>query len=112
MNPKRKFAPEFKRQIIEEVQGGLMSLAEALKKYDINSSRYYYWKAQYDRGLFNNDPTPEGALLNKVAELERKIGQQAMEIDLLKKVREAQAKRISALPSNLVIMGPCKRGAK
>lgn len=112
MNPKRRFEPEFKRQVIEEVQGGLMPLSEALKKYEINSSRYYYWKAQHERGMFNNTPTPEGALLNKIAELERKIGQQTMEIDLLKKVREAQAKRISVLPSSLVITGPYKRGAK
>lgn len=112
MNPRRKFSRELKRQVVEEVQNGLMTVAEALRKYEINSSRYYYWKAQYDRGMFDNEPTPEGALLNKIAELERKVGQQAMEIDLLKKLREVQARKVSALPSSLVIVGPSKRGAQ
>src|SRR5262245_24287217 len=56
MNPRRKFTHEFKRQVIEEVQSGMTTLAEALRKYEINSSGYYYWKSQYDRGLFNNKP--------------------------------------------------------
>jgi len=112
MNPRRKFTQEFKHNVIEEVQSGMIVLAEALRKYEINSSRYYYWKAQYDRGMFNNEPTAEGVQLNRIAELERKVGQQAMEIDLLKKVREAQFRRISAMPSNIVITGPSKRGAR
>ena len=112
MNPRRKFTHELKRQIIEEVQSGVLTKAEVLRKYEINSGRYYHWKAQYDRGLFNNEPTPEGALLNRIAELERKVGQQAMEIDLLKKLREAQARRASEMPFKAVITGPFKRGAK
>ena len=112
MKTRRKFTNEVKRQVVEEVQSGSVSLGEALKRYEINSSRYYYWKAQYDRGMFNNEPTAEGALLNKIAELERKVGQQAMEIDLLKKLKEAQARRIGVMPSVAVITGASKRGAK
>lgn len=112
MKPRRKFPIELKRQVVEEVRGGLISLAEILRKYEIVSSVYYRWEAQYERGKLNNEPTREGDFLNRIAELERKIGQQAMEIDLLKKLRELQQKKISVLPSNVVVTGPSKRGAK
>ena len=88
MKTRRKFTNDIKRQVIEELSSRSVSIGEALRRYEINSSRYYYWKAQYDRGMFNNEPTAEGALLNKIAELERKVGQQAMEIDLLKNSRK------------------------
>lgn len=112
MKPRRKFPTELKRQVVEEVRNGLISLAEILRKYEIVSSVYYRWEAQYERGKFDNEPTHEGELLNRIAELERKVGQQSMEIDLLKKIRALQQKKISVLPSNVVVAGPSKRGAK
>lgn len=112
MRQKRTYTKEYKRQIIEEVQSGSIVLAEALRKYELNSSTYYNWVQQYDRGRLDNTPSPQGALLNKVAELERKVGQLTMENDLLKKLRELQRQARNANSSGGIISGPRVGGAK
>ena len=112
MKARRRLSKEFKRQVVEEVQSGQESLAGILRRYEISSSSYYKWVEQYERGKFDNEPTQEGALHNKIAELERKVGQQAMEIDLLKKLRAIQQERINVERSNRVIAGPFKGGSK
>lgn len=63
MKARRKFSSEFKRQVIEEVQSDLISLSEALRKYEINSSVYDKWFDKYQHGQFNvtigkDQPTP------------------------------------------------------
>ena len=112
MKKRRKFSNEFKKQVIEEVQSGLISQAEALRKYGINSSVYSKWYDKYQLGQLNNTPSREGEYRNRIAELERKIGQQVMEIDLLKKLKEIQDERIKEKQSKTVITGPLKGGAK
>ena len=109
---RRRFTKEFKRQAVEEVRSGLITPAEAFRKFEINSSTFYNWQRAYERGRFDNEPTPEGALLNKIAELERKVGQQAMEIDLLKKLKQARLKREREERSVILPLVPFKRGAK
>ena len=98
--------------MVEEVRSGLIEPAEAFRKFEINSSTFYHWQAQYERGRFNNEPTSEGAFLNRIAELERKVGRQAMEIDLLKKLREINLRRQKESPSITILMAPSKGGAK
>lgn len=109
---RRRFTREHKRQVVEEVRSGLITAAEAFRKYEINSSTFYNWQAAYERGRFDNEPTAEGALLNKIAELERKVGQQAMEIDLLKKLRETRLKKEREERSVPTLVVPSRGGAK
>ena len=109
---RRRFTKEFKKQVIEEVRSGLLSSAEAFRKYEINSSTFHHWKIQYERGRFDNEPTERGAFLNKIAELERKVGQQTMEIDLLKKLREIRLQKEREARLTPVPTVPSKGGAK
>lgn len=109
---RRRFTKEFKRQAVEEVRSGLITAAEAFRKYEINSSTFYHWQAAYERGRFDNEPTHEGAFLNRIAELERKVGQQAMEIDLLKKLRQIHLEKQREARSAPVLLVPSKGGAK
>lgn len=99
MRKRRNFGIEFKRKVAEEIRSEMLSPAQAIRQYELSSNLVYYWLDQYDHGKLNNEPTPQGALENKIAELERKIGRQAMEIDLLKKAREYYHKRVSETPS-------------
>lgn len=112
MKQRRRFTKEFKRQVVEEVRTGLISPSEAFRRYEINSSTLYQWQTQYERGAFNNEPTREGALLNRIAELERKVGQQAMENDLLKKLREIGLREERERRFVPLLVGPSKGGAK
>jgi len=110
--PRRRFTKEFKKQVVEEVRGGLITAAEAFRRYEINSSTFYHWQAAYERGRFDNEPTEKGAYLNRIAELERKVGQQTMEIDLLKKLREIRLQKEREGRSSPVLLVPSKGGAK
>ena len=45
----------------------------------------YHWKKQYSRGKFNNEPTEEGALKDRIEKLERLVGKLTLENEFLKK---------------------------
>ena len=95
MRSHRKFGFEFKRRVVEEVRGGVVTMAQAIRQYELSSNLIYRWMDQYEHGKLENKPTEHGALENKIAELERKVGQQAMEIELLKKARDRYLEKLS-----------------
>lgn len=109
---KRRFNLEFKRKVVEEVKSGLLTKAQAARQYELGENLIYRWMNDYDHGRFNNGPTVEGALENKIAELERKVGQQAMEIDLLKKARAYYQHELNAKSSRIIPQVPSNGGAK
>jgi len=76
---------EFKRQVVEELLSGESRLAQLCRRYNISSSVLYHWKRQYSRGKFNNEPTEEAALKDRVEKLERLVGRLTLENEFLKK---------------------------
>ncbi len=85
MTNQRTFSLEFKRQVIEELLSGENGPAQLCRRYNITSSLLYHWKKQYSRGKFNNEPSEEGALRNRIEKLERLVGKLTLENDVLKK---------------------------
>lgn len=84
---RRKFTAEFRSQVVLEVLSGKLSVAQAASKYKIKDSAIYQWKAQALERLpllFEMKP-PEQEGAEKIAELERMIGQLTIENDALKK---------------------------
>ena len=83
---RRQFTKEFKLQVVHEVQAG-KSLAQASREYQVHSNTIIDWRKnleKYAERAFQGNGrsyTDEA----KIAELERMVGQQAMEIALLKK---------------------------
>jgi transposase-like protein len=61
---------------------GESGLAHFCRRYNITSSLFYHCKKQYSRGIFNNEPTAEGALRDRVEKLERLEGRLRMENEL------------------------------
>ena len=71
----------------------------------------YHWKRQYSRGKFDNEPTEEGDLQNRIEKLERLMGNLTLDNEFLKKGLQhsiSQSRRsdksseyrdVSALPS-------------
>jgi transposase len=88
MNPRRRFTVEVKRQVVERLLSGTVSAAQVCREYEISSSLLYHWRRQYSRGRFGNEATAQGALENRVRELERLVGELTFENRLLKKVAE------------------------
>ena len=85
MRNQRNFSVEFKRQVVEEVMSEESRPAQICRRYNISSSLLYHWKRQYSRGKFNNEPTEEAALKDRVEKLERLVGKLTLENEFLKK---------------------------
>jgi len=85
MRNQRSFSVEFKRQVIQEFLSEESRPAQLCRRYNISSSLLYHWKRQYSRGKFNNEPTEEAALKDRVEKLERLVGKLTLENEFLKK---------------------------
>ncbi len=59
--------------------------AQLCRRYNITTSLLYHWKKQYSRGKFNNEPTEEGALKDRIERLERLVGKLTLENEFLKR---------------------------
>jgi len=85
MRNQRSFSLEFKREVIQELLSGESRPAQLCRRHNISSSLLYHWKKQYSRGKFNNEPTQEAALKDRVEKLERLVGRLTLENEFLKK---------------------------
>ena len=85
MSNQRSFSLEFKRQLVEELMSGESRPAQICRCHNISPSLLYHWKRQYSRGKFNNEPTEEGALKDRIEKLERLVGKLTLENEFLKK---------------------------
>jgi len=81
----RTFSQEFKRQVVEELLSGESRPAQLCRRHNISTSLLYHWKKQYSRGKFNNEPTAEAALQDRIEKLERLVGKLTLENEFLKK---------------------------
>ena len=89
MGTRRKFTPEFKARIVLEMLTEQKSAAQASREYGIKDSVLSRWKQEFIErspmlfeaaGLGNDDREQQ------IAELERMVGRQAMELEMAKKV--------------------------
>ena len=85
MRNQRNFSLEFKRGVVEELLSGESSPAQLCRRYNISSSLLYHWKRQYSRGRFDNEPTEEAALKDRIEKLERLVGRLTLENEFLKR---------------------------
>jgi len=85
MRNQRSFSLEFKRQVVEELLSGQSRPAQICRRYNIYSSVLYHWKKQYSRGKFNNEPTEEAALKDRIEKLEGPVGRLTLESEFLKR---------------------------
>ena len=85
MRNQRSFSLEFNRQVVEELLSGESRPAQLSRRHNITSSLLYHWNKQYARGKFNNEPTAEAALQDRIEKLERLVGRLTLENEFLKK---------------------------
>lgn len=85
MRNQRIFSQEFKRQVVEELLSGESYPAQLCRRHNISASLLYHWKKQYSRGKYNNEPTAEAALKDRIEKLERLVGKLTLENEFLKK---------------------------
>lgn len=88
----RKWTSEQKLQAILPILRGEISLSEQSRRLKISETMLYKWRDRASQALLDafNSTGPsnkERELTDRVAELERLCGKQAVEIEVLKKTR-------------------------
>ena len=102
----RSHSVEFKRQVAQEFLAG-ETLHGLAKRHDISRNLVRVWVEKYEAGAFDDDARAADliqAYEARIAALERLVGKQALELELLK-----GAQRLGAPPRSepmSVIAGP------
>ena len=93
MGKRRTFTPEFKFEAVLDMVRGEKTLAQICRERDITESLLYQWRDAFferapaifaDQRSSGNGSDPQA---ERIAELERLVGRQALELEVLKKAR-------------------------
>lgn len=87
MTKRRKFSAEFKAQVVLEVLSGTRSTGEICREHQIKPQVLSSWKAQFLENapqLFERS-RDQDATGERIAELERLLGQKTLELEIAKK---------------------------
>jgi transposase-like protein len=81
----RKFDLEFKQRVVNEVQGGQLSLTQAAREYDLSPTLVRRWCERATEGRLAGTPSaPDRALVRELERYKRKVAELLLENDLLK----------------------------
>ena len=85
--PRRSFSAEFKAQVVLDLLTGAVTQAELSRKHGVKPQLLALWKSAVLERLPSLFGSEEAASQDKirVAELEQLVGQQALELAILKK---------------------------
>lgn len=100
---RRLFSAAFKREQIERVVRGEMTLAGLSRELDVSPSVVRRWKRRYEQGALtavesNDDVVPARRLREaegRIRELERTLGRKTMEVEILQAAQREVKKRPS-----------------
>jgi transposase len=87
MSERRTFTAAFKTKVVLEMISGQKSGAEICREYNLGAPLLSNWKMQFlerVEQVFQGDERSNNEQA-RIAELERLVGQQALEIEVLKK---------------------------
>ena len=90
---RRKIDPETKMAAVLEGLRGESSVADICRKYQISEHLYYRWRDKFlaggSRALSSrNGSGPEAAVKARISELERIIGKQTVQSEILKTISQ------------------------
>ena len=112
---RRRFTPEFKRSIIEQLLSETAGPAELCRRYNVSSGLLFTWKKQYAQGKLDSDPSREVELQARVRDLEQMLGKLTLENEFLKKALRNSLKQSetkdSSLPKTAASSAVLKGGA-
>src|SRR5712691_2538650 len=112
---RRMFTKEFKLAAVRRLEQGV-SIGEAARALEVNPNVLHRWRREFRSGPGNAFPGngKQRWAEGRIAELERKIGQQALEIDFLKAcLQRIEEQRMSqALTGNPPSTGKSKKNQR
>jgi transposase len=107
----RQFTKEFKLAAVQRLEMGA-SVAEVVRAFEINQNMLRRWRQEFRQGPGNAFPGLGKRRWEetRVVQLERKIGQQALEIDFLKRClqRIDEQRKLQALTGKPLPTGRSK----
>ncbi len=109
---RRQFTKEFKLAAVRRLEQGV-SMGEAARAFEVSPNVLHRWRREFRQAPGNAFPGNGNPRWSdgKISELERKVGQQAMEIDFLKGClqRIEEQRRLQALTGNPPSAGRSKK---
>ena len=102
--PRQQYPRELKITTMRELDSG-KSISEVARMYQVSPKRLETWKGEWrakgELAFPGHYARPQAKLdAERIPELERKIGQQAMEIDFLKKALRRFREQVSPIVVN------------
>ena len=82
---RKKYTPEFKREVLAMVAEGQRSVAQIERDLGITSGLIYKWQARYQVQDEQLQPSPERMEAGRIRQLERELAIVKQERDILKK---------------------------
>ncbi len=97
MAKRRTFTPEFKAQVVLEVISGSQSAAEVCRRYSLKPQLLSRWKAEFieNAGRVFQSDEQRSQQQARIAELERLVGRQTLELEILKKASRVLGSHLS-----------------
>ena len=111
MKKYRHFPLEYKQRIVQEVESGLRSKAAVAREEKIACSLIDRWQKQMREGVLKDHPSSrERQLMRENDWYKKKVAEQAMEIDLLKKIEEHSLRMRKS--NGFIVTGPSTAGLR
>ena len=86
---RRKFQVEFKQQLVQQIESGIITQSQAAREYQISASVIGHWRLKFRQGVLMERPSSMERILEAENEkLKAKVGDLTMKIDLLKKMED------------------------
>ena len=97
---RRKFDVQFKIRICETIRGGLSTVQEISREYQLSRSVLERWLVAFDDGrLGEHGNSRERELERENERLKAKVGELTMQVDILKKIDEWKRREKSVASS-------------
>lgn len=92
----------FKQQLMQEIESGIITSADASRMHGIASSVISKWLKKYRDGSLTKGPSGREKVLEKEnRELKEKLGELYMQIEVLKKIQSLKSPRPIA-PTSII----------
>lgn len=98
----RRFTNQFKRNLVDQIEAGLISQNQAARDHSISPSLISRWRHQIQDGALIDRPTArEKALEKELERYKKKVGELTLVNDQLKKIQEKK-RRLKLLNESVV----------
>ena len=99
---RRKFQVEFKQQLVQQIESGVITQSQASRDYQISAGVISHWRLKFRQGQLVERPSSRERVLESENEkLKAKVGELTMKVDLLKKM-EDYARRLRGVDSSVI----------